>query len=270
MASITAFEVGYCTHPACMALKGAGLRSRCFPSRSYLIHTSRGLHLWDTGYSNHFMDAARGIYRLYPIVTPIHLDEHEPIVLQLRRKGIQARDLSNIVVSHFHADHIAGLLDFPGVRIVCAAEGWQSVQGLKGVFALRRAFLPNLIPQDMPKRITFLHELQQKDLPSDLIPFQKAWDLDGSGEVYLVCLPGHAIGHLGAFVQNGDGWTMLASDAAWAAENYTELRGPSEFSFLVQESRSSYYDTLRKLQQLHKNGVDIMLTHQLAEENDSC
>jgi glyoxylase-like metal-dependent hydrolase (beta-lactamase superfamily II) len=270
MASITAFDVGYCSHPGCMALKGAGLKNRCFPSRAYLIQTSRGLHLWDTGYSEHFMDAAHGIYRLYPLVTPIHLNAQAPIVLQLKRMGIHAADLRNIVVSHFHADHIAGLLDFPGVRIVCAAEGWQSIQGLKGLSALRRAFLPGLVPLDMPERTTFLHELPQMKLPPNLIPFESARDIDGSGEVYLIELPGHAIGHLGAFVHTESGWTLLASDAAWAPENYTELRGPSELSFLVQDNRSNYYDTLRKMQRLHQNGIEILLTHQQASESNSC
>lgn len=263
MAKITAFEVGYCTHPACMALKGAGLKSRCFPSRAYLIQTTQGLHLWDTGYSSHFIDAARGIYRLYPLVTPLHLEEQESLIQQLRRVGVHPHDLSSIVISHFHADHIAGLRDFSNVRIMCAAEGWQSIQGLKGMRALRRAFLPGLIPSDMPERVTFMHELQRKRLPADLLPFQEGWDLSGSGEVFLVPLPGHAIGHIGAFIQEGDGWTMLASDAAWAAENYTQLRGPSEISFLVQDSRASYYHTLRKLQLLHaRGGVNIQLTHQ--------
>ena len=262
MASITAFEVGYCTHPACIALKGAGFKSRCFPSRAYLLQTSRGLHLWDTGYANHFMDATRGIYRLYPLVTPIYLNEHESIILQLREKGIHPKDLRSIVVSHFHADHIAGLLDFPGVPIVCAASGWQSVQNLHGIRALRRAFLPALIPQDMPERITFMHTLARKSLPSSLAPFQYGWDLDGSGEIYLVDLPGHAIGHIGAFVQMDSSWSLLASDAAWAKENYTELRGPMALSFLIQDSRTHYYDTLRKLSHLHANGVTILLTHQ--------
>jgi glyoxylase-like metal-dependent hydrolase (beta-lactamase superfamily II) len=265
MAKVTAFEVGYCTHAACMALKGAGLKSRCFPSRAYLMQTAQGMHLWDTGYASHFQDAARGIYRLYPMVTPIHLDEQKSILRQLRDVGVHPGDLSSIVVSHFHADHIAGLRDFPNARIVCAEEAWKSVQGLKGLQALRKAFLPGLIPPDMSARIAFTHELQRRNLPPALLPFKEGRDLSGTGEVFLVPLPGHAIGHIGAFVQEGDGWTMLAADAAWAPENFTQLRGPSEITFLVQDSRSSFYATLRKLQQLHSSGVNIQLTHQQAE-----
>ena len=266
MADVTAFEVGYCTHPACLALKGAGLKSRCFPSRAYLIRTTRGAYLWDTGYASHFMDAAHGIYRLYPLVTPLHLEERESLLLQLKKAGVHPNEISGIVISHFHADHIAGLRDFPKARVICAAEGWQSVQGLKGLRALRKAFLPGLIPPDLHERITFMHALPHRRLPPDLQPFQEGWDLTGDEEVFLVPLPGHAIGHIGAFVREDKGWTMLASDAAWAPESYTELRGPSDISFLIQDSRPAYYDTLRRMQQLHaRGGIDIRLTHQLPE-----
>ncbi len=51
MARIHTFIVGYCTHPACMALRGAGLATRKFPARAYLLETRSGLYLLDTGYA---------------------------------------------------------------------------------------------------------------------------------------------------------------------------------------------------------------------------
>lgn len=253
-------------HPACMALKGAGLESRCFPSRAWLIETSRGLHLWDTGYATHFKDAARGIYRLYPLVTPVHLDAQAALVEQLRREGLHGRDLQSIVISHFHADHMAGLKDFPTPRIVCSGEAWDSVQGLSGLRALRRAFLPGLVPADTQSRLQFVESLPQRALPAELSPFALGADLDGSGEVLIVPLPGHAIGHLGAFVRLEQGWLLIASDAAWAKESYEALRGPSELSFLIQHRRSAYYRTLHSLHALHARGIPIMLTHEAPEQ----
>ncbi len=208
-----------------MALKGApGLHSRCFPSRAYLIETSRGSYLWDTGLFQPFSgDAARGICRLYPIVThKVHLQEKRVCFAACAETAVhQLRDIAGIVVSHFHADHVAGLRDFPDVRVLCAAEGWQSIQGLSGLRALRKAFLPGLIPPDISARIDFVHDLEKRKLPPELLPFREGWDLTGGGEVYLVPLPGHAVGHIGAFVRDGDKWLLLASDAAWA----TSYRG---------------------------------------------
>ncbi|VEB43101.1 Uncharacterised protein [Chromobacterium violaceum] len=137
------------------------------------------------------------------------------------------------------------------------------MRGLSGLAAVRQAFLPGLLPADMESRLSFVEAVALQALPADLAPFSHGRDVSGCGEVFVVDLPGHAAGHLGAFVLGDAGWTLLASDAAWSEEGYREMRGPSELSFLVQHSRRAYYDTLARLHALHRGGrVDILLTHQ--------
>jgi glyoxylase-like metal-dependent hydrolase (beta-lactamase superfamily II) len=268
MAEILTLVAGHCTHRACMALKGAGLKSQCYPSRAYLIKSKKGYYLWDTGYTEHFIDAARGIYSIYPWVTPVFFETRQSVHNQLKSLGVPVSDIQAVIVSHFHADHIAGLLDFPDVRIICDVEGWQSIQGLNGLSALRHAFLPDLMPADIESRLYFMQSLNLRQLPTALHPFEFGWDLIGDGEIYLVSLPGHARGHIGAFVEGAHGWTLLASDAAWAEEAYTQLRGPSELTFLIQDSRRHYYQTLNKLHRLNQaKEVNIVLTHQPFERS---
>lgn len=264
MAKITSFSVGHCTHPSCMALKGSGFASRCFPSRAFLIETKTGLHLWDTGYASRFFDAvSKGVNRLYGWVTPVFFDESSSLVAQLGAKGIRPSDIKSVFMSHFHADHYAGLKDFPGAAIYSCAWGWSEHRRLTGFAALRRAYLPELMPEDTFERLAPVQGLPVHALPPELHPFTKGFDPTGTGEMFIVELPGHAKGHLGAFVLEESGWTLLASDAAWAAEGYSEMRGPSELSFLVQHSRSEYYETLQKLHVLHESGnVKIELTHE--------
>lgn len=265
MVKLSILQVGYCTHPACMALKGAGRHPHVFPARCYLLETSRGAYLWDTGYAEHFEDAtAHGVYRLYARVTPVHFDCADALSSQLAARGISPRDIRGVLLSHFHADHLAGLKDFPGVPVWCSGEGWACVRDRRGVGALRRGFLPGLLPGDIESRIRFFEGAAHRDaLPFELSPFISAYDVLGTGELLVVPLPGHADGHMGAFVCTDDGWQLLASDAAWMPESYRDLRGPSELSFLIQKSRSEYYQTLRKLHEIHRNGhVRIHLTHE--------
>jgi glyoxylase-like metal-dependent hydrolase (beta-lactamase superfamily II) len=267
MASVTPIFAGHCTHPECMALKGAGLQSRCFPSRAYLIHTKNGAYIWDTGYASHFMDAARGIYKLYAWVTPVYFDASQAAKSQLSALGLTGNDIRGIIVSHFHADHIAGLRDFANTPIICATEAWQSIQNLRGLSALKKGFLPHLIPTDIENRLAFVEQSPSVALPTALQPFTQAFDITGTGEVLVVSLPGHAAGQIGAFVQTENGWVLLAADAAWSPEGYQNLRGPSELSFIIQDNRRSYYETLHKLNALHLRGeVPIMLTHTAVEE----
>ncbi|WP_312439803.1 MBL fold metallo-hydrolase [Janthinobacterium sp.] len=264
MASITAFRVGHCTHPSCMVLKGSGFASRCFPSRAYLIETRAGLYLWDTGYADHFRTAtSKGVYRMYAWVTPVVFDAHESLQGQLRAHGVSPGDIHTLLLSHFHADHIAGMRDFPQARLMASKTGWDAVRGLTGIAAVRQAFVPELLPADISDRLCFVESLPETDLPAALLPFARGRDVSGTGEIYIVELPGHAIGHLGAFVLQDSGWTLLASDAAWVPESFQQLRGPSELSFIIQHKRAPYYETLNRLHQLHRGGnAQIRITHE--------
>lgn len=265
MATITVFEAGYCTHAACMALRGAGMSACRFPARAYLIETARGRWLWDTGYAAHFFDSTRsGIFAWYRRVTPVHFDEREAVALQLRDRGLRTKDLSAVILSHFHGDHIAGLRDLRGVPTWLSGAGWAVTRSLRGFGALRKAFVPGLIPPDFETSVTAVESFDRVDLPAELAPFTHAYAAPGAaGELLIVDLPGHAAGHLGAFVATAHGWVLLASDAAWSPMSYRELVGPSRLAHVIMDEPVRYYETLRKLNQLHQRGTTrICLTHE--------
>ena len=265
MATLTVFEAGYCTHTACVALRGAGLRTCAFPARAWLIEAAGRRWLWDTGYASHFHDHTRsGLFAIYRKVTPVYFDTSESMAAQLAQQGVRPADLDGLIVSHFHGDHVAGLRDFPGVPVICSGEGWMHLRALRGISALRRAFVPGLIPEDFETRTRFVEQFEQVALPPELAPFTSAWALpDSNGDVLLVPLPGHAAGHLGAFVRTQEGWVLLAADAAWSPLSYRELRGPSVLAYSIMEDRHAYFDTLRKLHALDAGGhVRILLTHE--------
>lgn len=265
MATITVFEVGYCTHIGCMVLKGAGLKVCQFPARAWLLEVGERRWLWDTGYASWFEYYTRsGIFRAYRMVTPVYFDPGESLARQLASRGLTAGDISGIVLSHFHADHIAGLRDFPGVPGICSAEGWQQVSRLRGVAALRQAFVPELIPPDFAASLRFMESFPRQALPAALAPFTYGYQLPGSeGEIVLVPLAGHAAGHIGAFVLTDEGWTLLAADAAWAPANYRELRSPSRLAGLLMSDVAAYHRTLNNLHQLWQKGeVKIHLCHE--------
>lgn len=262
MAKLHVFEVGYCTHPACIAVRGAGIAPRKFPARAYLIETRQGCYLWDTGYSQHFEEFARGIYAPYKWVTPVSYDDNTDCLLaQLSAIGLGPSDLRGILLSHYHADHVAGLRDFPSVPLWSSPEALASIKGLRGLRALLQAFIPELLPIDFDARISTFSSAQWRPLPGALSPFQHGWYMPESDELIVVPLPGHAAGHIGAFVQTDSGWVLLASDAAWATAGYESLVGPSEIAFLVQDNRAAYYETLKKLHAIHLRGIPIFLSH---------
>ncbi|MGO4814936.1 hypothetical protein AB4156_36115 [Cupriavidus sp. 2MCAB6] len=120
------------------------------------------------------------------------------------------------------------------------------------------------MPADFEQRVGFVEVFGRQPLPAALTPFHQGYALpDSAGEVFLVELPGHAAGHLGAFVHTPEGWVLLASDAAWSPTSYRELIGPSPIANLIMENPRTYHATLRQLHALHRNGqVEIRLTHE--------
>ncbi|KAA9000111.1 MBL fold metallo-hydrolase [Affinibrenneria salicis] len=265
MADITTFEVGYCLHPGCMALRGAGWKVCRFPARVWLLASRGRRWLWDTGYSRYFDDATRdGIFQLYRRLTPVRFEPEEALIHQLNAQGIQARDIDAVIISHFHGDHIAGLRDFARVPAICSAGGWRQTRHLRGFAALKRAFVPALIPENFEATLRFVESFSPVALPAELAPFERGYALPGSErEIILVPLPGHAAGHLGAFVLTDGGWVLLASDAAWSPRSYRENRGPSRLASLVLDDPPRYYHTLERLHRLYLNGAaEIRLCHE--------
>lgn len=267
MAKIHFFKAGHCTHPACVAVRGAGFGACEFPARVFLLEANGRFWLWDTGYSEHFFDASRGIYTLYRKVTPVYFSPHEHIYRQLAEFGIGKKDLTAIIISHFHADHIAGLKDFNGVALIGSQVAFDVLKHLRGLKALKQGFLPDLMPHDSESRLQAVERFLPVALPESLrldddnAP-KSAWELPYSnGEILLVPLAGHAIGQIGAFVLTDKGWELIASDSAWSAQNFLG-HPPAKISYLIMYDVPAFYRTLSYLSKWHERGVVIHLSHE--------
>lgn len=265
MAKITAFKVGYCTHKACMTVRGAGFKTIQCPARAFLIEAGEDRWLWDTGYSSHFFDATKSMpNKIYLYTTPAYFKEEEALLHQLNSIGLNNDDITGLIISHFHGDHIAGLKDFKQIPYICHGRSWQKIRQYSGVSAVRRAFLPQLIPADFDARARFIESFKRVELPAELQPFSEGYILPNSnGEVILVELPGHAIGQIGAFISTDSGWELIASDAAWSMKNYRDKQLPSVLTRIFTDDPTAFIQTINKLHLLDSSRkVKIHLSHE--------
>jgi len=256
------FTTGYTPQPYGLAERGkAFARQRFHASCALLRHPRHGLFLFDTGYAPRFRDAVRRFpYRIYGLISPVVVSERLSIRVQLVELGIDPRDVRGIIVSHFHADHVAGLRDFPEAEIIASDRAWNAVAGRRGMAALRRAFLPKLMPDDTASRMRTLEHFRDPGIG----PFAHTHDLFGDGSVRLVELSGHAFGQIGALVQTGaEQRTLLAADAVWTLGSLAACRPPHPLTYTIIDSARELRETIRRLHEFSRQfpSVEIVPTH---------
>lgn len=280
-------RVGSCTHREAVAMQGAPWRIIRFPTLVGVIrHPTQGVILYDTGYSGHFRDATKRLpERIYRWMTPVHLPAHEVLTTQLGNLGIAPSDVRRVIISHFHADHIAGLRDFPQARFLCMRADWDSFRRMGRLQGLGKGFLPALLPRDFEERLEFAEDSAEISLPVALASLQQcgpARDILGDGSLTAIPLPGHSCCQMGLLLHASrwDGmsgtsdvpenaqpvsrtevvlssksaetrdvpaWTFLISDAAWSIQALRENRPPHWLADSIVHSRSAYLEVFERL-----------------------
>ncbi|WP_408896908.1 MBL fold metallo-hydrolase [Nocardioides sp. R1-1] len=238
-------RVGHCKGPEAMARQGGRLWPVEFPSYVGALHHPRhGWTLFDTGYSQHFFDATRRLPELlYRSTLPVTLPEEEQLPRQLAALDVDPGDVRRVVVSHFHGDHVGGLLDYPRARFVAGGAGAEQALSLRGIAAVRHAIVPGLLPDDLRDRLDPVEGFAPVDVAG-----LRGWDLLGDRSLLAVDLPGHMPGHLGLLFTSGGRPVLLVGDAAWTTRSFRELKPPSR---LAKGIMHDWPATLRTLAALH-------------------
>lgn len=257
---------GYCTHREKMSMRSGSWKTVKFPALFALIeHPSLGILLFDTGYAERFFEETKRFpYSLYASITPVFFNDSESAANQLTERGIDPDDVSYVIVSHFHADHIAGLRDFPKAKFLCMRKTFESIKGKKGFSAVREGVIPNLIPNDFESRAIFVDDRELVSLPPELKVFEKGYDVFGDGSIYAVDLTGHAIGQMGIYFIDLSGRSIfLCADAVWSSKAYRDAMKPHPFAYVLFPDRGKYDENFTKLNLLYKanQGMLIIPTH---------
>lgn len=256
-------EVGHCLHPEHVVLQNRRLAPLRFPAIVALIHhPTRGPILFDTGYSPRFLEATRPFpERIYAWVTPITIDPARTALAQLEARGIRARDITHVIVSHFHADHVAGLCDFPTARLVYLERALRSFAPLGRIRGTAAGFLRALLPSDLESRALVPRpESESVRLPPACAPFHYGVDLFGDGSILLVELPGHVEGQLGAFLRAEDGsLDFLVADACWTSESVRRRQLPHPITRALFSSYGLYGTTLGRIADLTERAPEVRI-----------
>lgn len=253
--------VGHCKHPEFITIKGGKWCAKKYPALCALIkHQSYGYILYDTGYSERFFDETRKWpFSLYKRFTPVTIEKEDQIESQLTKLGISKDEISLIVLSHFHADHIGSVKDFPNAKIICSKNAFDAVKNKKGFLALQKGYLKNLLPENFLNRAEFIEDKAFISLDEKLHPFTSGYDLLGDRSLIAIELPGHAIGQMGIFFRQQPQDIFLIADSCWSSEAYKKLKSPHLITYLIHDNKNAYQTTLKKLHLLYKNNQNIKI-----------
>lgn len=258
-------RVGSCRHLACMAARGAGLRHVDFPSYCALLrHPTRGWMLYDTGYAQHFLDATATFpERFYGSLLPVNLPAEECLSAQLSARGIRCEEISTVIVSHYHGDHVAGLRDFPRARFIALRDESEHVLALRGKRwrATLQGRLPGMLPDDFPARLEHADDCPQRSLPAWMASFRDGFDLFGDGSLLGVELPGHSHGQLGLCIPAASsGPLLLVADACYSLPACREGRLPPTLTQWFSSSGvRAYRETFAAIGELTRREPSLLI-----------
>lgn len=260
--TVKLLQAGYCTQHEKFVIRGGEFRKIPFPALFGLIrHSEYGYILFDTGYSERFyLETSTFPNRIYAKLTPVVISPEQSAVAQLHQMGIEPSDINQVIISHFHPDHIGGLRDFPHAQFIHKNSDYQLLKRKNKVAALAAGFLSGLLPEDFEARSRDVESYPIKALPRKFTPFDQAYDFFGDGSLLVVELPGHAPGQLGLFLSaTGQGEYFFISDACWLQQSYQTYTPPNGLARLVTHHWEDYLTTLKKIHVLHQHAPEIKI-----------
>lgn len=250
-------DTGHCLAHEHILIQGGERRQvECHSIVALLGHPERGWLLWDAGYAPHMLAATQHFpYSLYRLITPLRLRPELAAAQQMGRYGLTPADIGAIVVSHYHADHLAGLSDFPAARFLSLPEAYASVAGRRGLAALRKGFLPTLLPADFARRLTTLDAFTGPPLP-ELGP---TCDLYGDESLRLVRLPGHARGQIGLLANTRRGRLFFVADSCWLERSIITQRPPARVADFIADDPAAVRRTIAHLHRFAAACPDVRI-----------
>jgi N-acyl homoserine lactone hydrolase len=170
------------------------------PINVYVIEHKDGLVLFDTGQDRASV-TDKSYFPRWPLriaydrLARFEIGEGDTLTAQLAGIGYDIADVTTVIVSHLHQDHIGGLGELGHARIFVSSDEWASLTLPRPAM---RGLLTNHI--DLPG-LQWIR-IDPVDLGTDaLLPFTSGLDVFGDGSLVILPTPGHTPGSISLLVR---------------------------------------------------------------------
>ena len=188
------------------------------PVPAFLItHPTAGPVLVDTAFhASVAAQPAANLGRLMARLSRARVDPDKTITAQLRERGIDARQLGTVILTHLHFDHASGIAEYPAATFVLSEREWEAASTddrptLRGYH---------------PAHFDYLFDYRTVDFDGPTISsyasFGRTFDLFGDGSLRLAFTPGHSAGHCAVIARLRDRDFVIAGDSIYT---YAQLEG---------------------------------------------
>jgi glyoxylase-like metal-dependent hydrolase (beta-lactamase superfamily II) len=256
---------GHCLAKENDAIQGGRKQKIAFQALwGIIVHPKKGLILYDTGYTNRFFEETKYYpNRIYAKITQVTIKKEDEVKSQLERHKIKAEDIQHIIITHFHADHVGGLKDFPNAKIYCVKAALRQAIKIPKFKAFSKGILKGLLPDDLEKRVVLIDE-NCTTIQDDILGVK--YDLFGDNSIYAVPLPGHAAGQIGILLETEKKPYFLIADAVWLKKSYEEFILPNSIVKLFIHSWSDFKTSLKKVHKFHQKHPETIVVPTHCEE----
>ena len=158
------------------------------PVPAFLIrHPSAGPVLVDTGlHPSVAAKPAANLGRIYARLARARLEPGHDLPAQLRARGLDARDIRLVVMTHLHLDRASGMSEFPGAAFVLSAREWEAAS------TDRRPLLRGYRSEQYDYAFDYRTVSYDGPAITSYSTFGRTFDLFGDGSVRLASTPGHS------------------------------------------------------------------------------
>lgn len=248
---------GHCLAKEHHAIRGGRKETIKYMALWGLIeHPEKGYILYDTGYSDRFFDATKRYpNKIYAKATKVVFSTHEAVSTQLQRANIDPASIKHVLITHFHADHTAGMKDFPNAQFYVSKAALSQALSIPKAVAFSKGILKGLLPENLESRCVFIDDAPKVEDPI----LGTKHDLFGDKSLYAVLLPGHARGQFGIQLSTEKSDYFLIADACWLKKSYRENILPNSIVRLFFDSWKEFKMSLNKVHAYHLQHPEVVI-----------